>query len=301
MSSSEPAVKTTSLGRSFSGRWAVHDLSLAVPSGSVYGLLGLNGSGKTTTLRLLMGLLRPSEGSAEVLGLDPQTAPVELKSQVGYVGDQPGFYDWMQVGELIDFVAHHRRAWDEDYADELRRQFGLRLESRVGALAKGERVMTALLLALGFRPRLLLLDEPTAALDPSARRHFFEGILDAYQEEGGTILVSSHQIREIAGWVDHVGILEGGRLVVSQPVDELQGRMKRYRLTFADGAPSRIDCPGLLSRNDSGRVAELVVELAADDDRAVREALGAYAPSRLETGALNLEEAFLALTGESRP
>ena len=300
MSSPELAIKTEGLGRSYSGRWAVRHLTLAVPSGSVYGLLGLNGSGKTTTLRLLMGLLRRSEGSAEVLGIDPQTAPVELKRQVGYVGDQPGFYDWMRVGELVDFVAHHRQEWDDDYADGLRRQFGLRLESRVGELAKGERVMVALLLALGFRPRLLLLDEPTAALDPSARRHFFEGILDSYQEEGGTILVSSHQIREVAGWVDQVGIIEGGRLLVSEPLDQLQGRVKRYRLTFTGGAPGRIDCPGLLSRYVSGRVSELIVELPTEGDREVLAALGAHGPSRLETHALSLEEAFLALTEEAR-
>ena len=299
MSSSELAVRTEGLGRRYARRWAVRDLTLAVPSGAVYGLLGANGSGKSTTLRLLLGLLRPSEGSAEVLGIDPQAAPVALKRIVGYVGEQPSFYDWMRVGELIDFVAHHRPEWDDPYADALRRQFGLRLEPRLGELAKGERAMVALLLALGFRPRLLLLDEPTAALDPAARRHFFEGILEAYQERGGTILISSHQIREVAGMVDHVGLLEGGHLLVSRPVSELRERVKGYRLTFAGGVPEvGIECPGLLASTVAGRVTELVVELATSDDREVRRALEAQGPSRLEPRALSLEEIFLVLTGE---
>lgn len=299
MSSPELAVRTEGLGRRYARRWALRDLNLRIPSGAVYGLLGTNGAGKSTTLRLLMGLLRPSAGRAEVLGLDPRADPVALKRVVGYVGEKPRFYDWMRVGELIDFVAHHRREWDDAYADNLRRQFGLRLEPRISCLSKGERAMVALLVALGFRPRLLLLDEPTAALDPAARRHFFEGILEAYQEHGGTIVISSHQIREVAGMVDHVGLLEGGRLLASRPADELRDRVRGYRLTFAGGLPAcGIDCPGLLGSTVAGRVIELIVELATSDDREVRRALDAHRPSRLEPRALSLEEIFLALTRE---
>ena len=301
MSSPEFAIRTEGLGRRYARRWAVRNLTMTVPSGAVYGLFGPNGSGKSTTLCLLIGLLRRTEGAAEVLGIDPQAAPVAVKRLVGYVGEEPGFYDWMRVGELLDFVAHHRQAWDDAYADRLRRQFGLRLEMRLGELAKGERAMVALLLALGFRPRLLLLDEPTAALDPAARRHFFEGVLEAYQEEGGTILISSHQIREVAGLVDHVGIIEGGHLLVSRPVEELRDRVRGYRLTFTDRVPgSGLDCPGLLGSTVAGRVTELIVELATSDDREVRRALEAYGPSRLETQALSLEETVLAVIEGAR-
>ena len=291
------AVRTEALGYRFGrfgGTWAVRHLDLQVPAGAVYGLLGQNGAGKSTVLRLLLGLLRRHEGRAEVLRRDPQTDPVAVKERVGYVAEALELYDWMTVDELLGFVGHYRPGWDHALAGRLRTSFGLAPDQRVGELSKGKKAMAGLLLALAFRPSLLLLDEPTSGLDVAARRLFYETVLAEYQAEGGTILIASHQIHEIAGLVDHLGVLRDGRLEVSAPLDELQRSVRRWRLTFAQSAPDRFEIPGLLRTESSGREAVL---LARGEDAAVRSALAVSGPSRLEVEELGPEELLEALAG----
>lgn len=292
------AVRTEGLGYRFGRfdpRWAVRHLDLAVPAGAVYGLLGQNGAGKSTVLRLLLGLLRRHEGWVQVLGLDPQTHPVGVKTRVGYVAESLELYDWMTVEELLGFVGRYRPGWDRELAGRLRERFGLAPDQRVGELSKGEKAMAGLLLALAFRPALLLLDEPTSGLDVAARRVFYETVLAEYQAEGGTILIASHQVHEIAGLVDHLGVLRDGRLEISAPLEELQWSVRRWRLAFPGSAPVRFDIPGLLRTEAAGREAVL---LTRGEEEVVRAALAASGPSRLEAEALGPEELMEALAGE---
>lgn len=292
------AVRTEGLGYRFGRfdpRWAVRHLDLAVPAGAVYGLLGQNGAGKSTVLRLLLGLLRRHEGRVEVLGWDPQADPVAVKARTGYVAESMDLYEWMTVEELLGFVGHYRSGWDRELAGRLRERFGLAPDRRMGELSKGQKAMAGLLLALAFRPALLLLDEPTSGLDVAARRVFYETVLAEYQAEGGTILIASHQVHEIAGLVDHLGVLRDGRLEVSAPLEELQRSVRRWRLAFAGSAPARFEVPGLLRTEAAGREAVL---LTRGEEEAVREALAASGPSRLEAEVLGPEEVMEALAGE---
>jgi ABC-2 type transport system ATP-binding protein len=289
------AVRTEGLGYRFGRTWAVRHLDLEVPAGAVYGLLGQNGAGKSTVLRLLLGLLRRHEGRVEVLGRDPQADPVAVKERVGYVAESLELYEWMMVDELLGFVGHYRPGWDRELAGRLRERFGLAPDHRVGELSKGKKAMVGLLLALAFRPGLLLLDEPTSGLDVAARRVFYETVLAEYQAEGGTILIASHQVHEIAGLVDHLGVLRDGRLEISAPLDDLQRSVRRWRLAFAQSAPTRFEVPGLLRSESAGREAVLLTQ---GEDEAVRSALAASGPSRLETEVLGPEELLEALAGE---
>lgn len=308
---SRPAIEVEGLNYRYRGHsqaasdGVVHDLSLEVPTGSVYGFLGPNGSGKSTTIRLLMGLLHRRQGHVRVLGIDPLRDPIGVKRAVGYVAEQAEFYPWMRVSELIAFVAHYRKDWDAPYADHLRQEFGLDEKVRISELSKGQRSMLALLLALAFRPRLLILDEPTSALDPRARRRFFEGMLAEYQEDGGTVFVSSHLIQEIAGLVDHVGMMENGQLRISEPVDTLTATVRQYSLTFADEArdPPKVEelsCPGLLRASVRGRQAVVSVRQATADESETRQALAAHQPSHLAVESLSLEEIYLELVGQEK-
>ncbi|MCX7014125.1 MAG: ABC transporter ATP-binding protein [Candidatus Sumerlaeota bacterium] len=289
-------IETEGLGRRYGSRWVVEDLSLRIPRGAVYGFLGLNGAGKSTTIRMLMGLIRRHAGQARVLGFDPAKQDVEIKRRVGYVAEQPAFYDWMRVDEICGFVAHYRRGqWDSRRAEDLIKRFRVPTDARLRDLSKGQRAKTALVLAMAFNPDVLILDEPTSGLDPVARREFVEGVLAEFQESGRTIFVSSHLVNELAGLVDHVGILFEGQLLVSQRAEEFLDSMRRIRLAFDGEAPREIQCPGLLKAQVDGREAVLAVRNYIEEQTTAP--LRALKPVSLEVERLNLEDAFVEFVG----
>ncbi|MBX7246662.1 MAG: ABC transporter ATP-binding protein [Candidatus Sumerlaeaceae bacterium] len=292
------AIETLGLGRMFGGRWAVADLHLQVPRGCVYGFLGLNGAGKSTTMRMLMGLLQPTSGYSSVLGMNPAVTDLEVKRRVGYVADSPNFYEWMTVREICAFVAHYRKAeWDDTRANKLLDSFELPRNQKLKTLSKGQRSKVSLALALGFNPELLLLDEPTGGLDPIARRQFIEGVLAEYMEGDRTILISSHLINEISGLVDYVGIIRDGQLIRSEPADKLLGGLRRVKLHYDIPAPGAYACTGLLHSRTDGREAQLIVD-DFDPERTPAEIqhLGA---SQVEIETLSLEDAFIELAGKA--
>lgn len=292
----EFAIQTRALSRRFGSRWAVRDLELNVPRGCVYGFLGLNGAGKSTTIRMLMGLLEPTSGSSRVAGLNPVRQDTELKRRVGYVADTPNFYEWMTVREICAFAAHYRAGqWDESRADHLTGVFGLPRDQQLKTLSKGQRAKVNLLLALAFNPEVLILDEPTLGLDPLARRQFVEGVLAEYMEGGRTILISSHLVNEIAGLVDHIGVLRAGTLVRSQPTEELLAGLKRVRLYYDDGAPGAFACTGLIRSASDGR--EAVVVLDGYEAARAQAELSRLGATSWKVEDLSLEDAFLELAG----
>lgn len=289
------AIQVQGLCYGYDESWGLNGVSFNVPRGSVYGFLGPNGSGKSTTIQLLMGFLESQAGSVDVLGLDPRRQPVDLKRSVGYISERQSFYDWMRVDELMAFVAHYRQEWDAAFAEHLRQRFGLDPRRPVGRLSKGEQAMVALLLALAFRPPLLIFDEPTSALDPGARRRFFEGVLAEYQEDGGTVFVSSHLIHEIAGLVDNVGILARGELLSSRTVEQFYNDIRRYRLSFTEAPVGEWDLPGQLTAIQDGRQVVVTIDLSLAKEAEVQAALGSRRPFRIEEEKMTLEEIFLAV------
>jgi ABC-2 type transport system ATP-binding protein len=292
----EWAIETEKLGRQYGKRWVVRELGLRVPRGAVYGFLGLNGAGKSTTIRMLMGLIRRHEGKARVFGFDPQIDGVELKRRVGYVAEAPVFYDWMTVEETCRFVGtYHGKRWNWPHVEQLLDQFRLPQREKMRNLSKGQRAKTSLVLALAFDPEVLILDEPTSGLDPMARREFVEGILAQFQESGKTIFVSSHLVNELAGLVDHVGILYEGQLLLSARTDDFLDSVRRVRLGFEGAAPEGVTCDGLLRRQVDQHEAALVV--GKFDEARVRAQLLPYRPASIEFERLNLEDAFVEVVG----
>ncbi len=292
----EFAIETQGLARQYGRRWVVNDLNLKVPEGAVYGFLGLNGAGKSTTIRMLMGLIRRHAGRATVLGLDPARDPVPLKQRVGYVAEAPAFYEWMTVEAVCRFVATYRPGrWNWLRAEDLIRKFRLQRDVRLKNMSKGQRAKTALVLALAFGPDLLILDEPTSGLDPVARREFVEGILAEFQDSGKTIFISSHLVNELAGLVDYVGVLHEGRLLRSMPTEDFLRSVRRVRMRFDDLAPTQITCEGLLKRRVDGREASVAVS-DFDEERTI-EQLKTFGPADIEVETLNLEDAFVEFIG----
>ncbi|MEW6235918.1 MAG: ABC transporter ATP-binding protein [Candidatus Omnitrophota bacterium] len=289
------AIVTEGLGRKFGARWAVRHLDLKVPQGAVVGLLGPNGSGKTTTINMLMGLLPPTEGKIQVLGMNPQKDDVAIRRKTGYVPEIYGFYEWMKVDQLVALVAAYHPDWNWTLCHSLKSEFKLDGDMAVKGLSKGTKAKLALLLALSFEPPMLVLDEPTGGLDPAARRNFIETILGQYQDAGKTILVSSHLLNEFSGLLDHVAFVKEGRIEMASRLDELHRRTKRARLIFDEGIPSHINFPGAIAVKKNGREA-LVTCRDFDPEKTPGE-LKQSGASNIIIEEMTLEDIFVDLVG----
>ena len=202
-------------------RPVLRDVTLAVPSGSITGLLGRNGAGKTTLIHTALGLRKPWRGRAELFGIEAWDAPPEVRRRVGFVPQELRDFGWMTVSKCLRLVGGFYDRWDAALVGDLRRRWGLG-DERIGTLSPGLRQRVAVLLAIGHRPDLLILDEPVASLDPGARRDFLRLIGDLNAETGQTVVLSSHICSDIERICSEVAILHDGCIAVRSGVDELK-------------------------------------------------------------------------------
>jgi ABC-type multidrug transport system ATPase subunit len=214
----EPVINVSELTRRFGPKVALDSVSVSVPRGGVYGLVGANGAGKTTLIRHVLGLLRAEHGSVRVFGLDPVAEPVGVLSRIGYLSEENDLPGWMRVDELIRYSRAFYPAWDDRYAEELREQFALDPSARIKTLSKGQKARAGLLIALAYRPELLVLDEPSSGLDPIVRRDILGAVIRTIADEGRTVLFSSHLLDEVERVADHVTMINEGRIVLSAPL-----------------------------------------------------------------------------------
>ncbi len=214
----EPVITISELTRRFGATTALDSVTLSIPRGTVYGLVGANGAGKTTLIRHILGLLRAQRGSVRVFGKDPVADPVGVLSRIGYLSEERDLPGWMRVEELIRYSRAFYPAWDDAYAEELRQTFALDAGATVGNLSKGQKAQLGLLLALAYRPELLVLDEPSSGLDPVVRRDILEAIVRTIAHEGRTVLFSSHLLDEVERVADHVTMINEGKIVLSAPL-----------------------------------------------------------------------------------
>lgn len=218
----EPVIQLSNLSRRFGRKTALDDVTLSLPRGVVYGLVGANGAGKTTLIRHILGLLRARSGTVRVFGLDPVAEPVAVLTRVGYLSEENDLPAWMRVGELIRYTRAFYPAWDDAYADELRRAFDLDASARIRDLSRGQKARAGLVAALAHRPELLVLDEPSSGLDPIVRRDILAAVLRTTAHEGRTVLFSSHLLDEVEEVADHVIMISDGRILLSAALAEIQ-------------------------------------------------------------------------------
>jgi ABC-2 type transport system ATP-binding protein len=218
----ESVVYVSELTRRFGARRALASVSLSMSRGAVYGLVGANGAGKTTLIKHVLGLLRAESGSVRVFGLDPVADPVGVLSRIGYLSEENDIPGWMRVDELIRYSRAFYPAWDDVYAEELRRKFALDPAARIGNLSKGQKARAGLLIALAHRPELLVLDEPSSGLDPIVRRDILGAVVRTIADEGRTVLFSSHLLEEVEQVADHVTMIHQGAVALSAPLEEIK-------------------------------------------------------------------------------
>jgi ABC-2 type transport system ATP-binding protein len=286
------ALATHGLRRRYGAETALDGVDLRVPEGAVYVLVGANGAGKSTAMRLAMNLERPDAGRAEVFGMDAARRGPEVRAQVGYVPETADHgYRWMTCGELLRHAAAYRPTWDHAYAARLSDAFELRAERGVGTLSKGEARRLHLVLALAHRPPLLLLDEPTDGLDVVVRRRAMGLLAEHLADTPTTVVVSTHHLAEVESLADHVGVLRAGRLLAQMPRDEARRTVLRYRVEAPDGwAPP----PGLAA-GEPRRVGRQAEWTLVGEEGEVTARLAAAGARVHDVAALGLEDAVLAL------
>jgi ABC-2 type transport system ATP-binding protein len=297
----EPVIDVVNLSCRYRKTEAVRGISFAVQPGTVFALLGPNGAGKTTTIHAVMNILRPSGGEARVLGTDSRhLGPNELQT-IGYVSENQELPTWMTVAELLAYCRPFYPTWDERLSRKLLDDFELPAGVRISRLSRGMRVKAALVSALAYRPRLLILDEPFSGLDPVVRDDLVHGVLERAGEGQWSVLISSHDLDEVERLIDTVAFLDGGRIIVCEALTALQGRFRRVDVTVANGeaSPHGGTEPGWMGMTSAGRIVRFTDTSYAGEPSDARIALR-FPGARVEVQPMTLREVFVALARHTR-
>jgi ABC-2 type transport system ATP-binding protein len=289
----EFAIRTDRLTKHYGGRRVVDNLDLRVPPGAVYGLLGRNGAGKSTTLKMLAGMVRPDYGKAELLGEDVDNLAPATRARIAYLAEGHPLYTWMTIRQAVDFTLSFYPHADRALVGRILDHFELSPKAKIGRLSKGQRAQVSLTLAIAPDPELLVLDDPTLGLDTNVRRDFLESMIQIIQRRGRTILFSSHVLGDVERVADRIGILVDGVLRVDCPADHFKRTVRKIVVEFDREPPAVPLLPGLLSDWLVGTRRELVF---VDYGPQQRSAVEALEPKSVTTVEMNLEDAFIEYT-----
>jgi len=286
-------IETAGLRKSYGSVEALRGLDVQVPPGSIYGFLGRNAAGKTTAIKVLLGMVRPSDGAARVFGLDAcdPHSNVEIRRRTGFVAEEKDLYGYMTVDEVIRFTAAFYPPWRSDLEQRYLRKFELPLDRNVKALSRGTRAKLALLLALCRGAELLVLDEPTAGLDPAATEEVLQALVAHVAGEEMTVFFSSHQIGEVDQIADRVAIIDRGRTVVTGALDDLRERFRRVQLVFDGDAPQPAFAAACVQRvQRRGRVLTVLSNGGAEP---ILQEARALNPVSVDVVPVTLKDIFL--------
>ena len=281
------AIETQQLTKMYKRVGVVNRLSLSVPEGAVYCLLGRNGSGKTTTIRMLLGLAHADSGDAKILGLDCGRERLQILARTGFVSDKP-LLNAMTGSDLVKFNASFYPQWSDALVKRYADLFEIPLKTKFRNMSRGNQTKMWLLLALAQQPDLLILDEPTAGLDPVVTDELLRVLIDDYLQEGRTIFLSSHHIAEIERIADWVGILDHGKLILEARVEDLRASYRRVQVVGHE--LSRVAAGNVLRRRESDGTTEFIVSRDAEGFAALLASQGATV---MQSSPMNLSEVFL--------
>lgn len=289
---SDSVLKIDQLHKKFEQKEVLRGVNLDLPNGNVLGLLGKNGSGKTTLIKCALGLLRPTAGTATVFGEGAWDLSAAAKARLGYVPQEVVSYPWMRVRQVIAYTAAFYPSWNHEMVADLCRRWELPLEERVGPLSVGQLQTLGIVLALGHEPELLILDEPVASLDPSARRQFLRTLLELVEHPNRTILFSTHITSDLERIASRVAILREGRIAFHGELDELKDRVKRLHIASRHELPISFAVPGALRCDVEGSSA--TVSINGFDERLLDNLRSTW-DADVSVVDLNLEEIFVEM------
>jgi ABC-2 type transport system ATP-binding protein len=290
---SESVIKVENLVKYFDGRCVLDGIDFSVPRGCVYGLLGRNGAGKTTTIRILLGLEPPTRGRTSLLESESSHLSAKTRGRIGCVAEGHNLIQSYKVSRLVKLCKDLSAQWEDKTFDHLMETFRLPRDRRIKDLSMGMRAQLNLALAMAIDPELLILDDPTLGLDTVARRQFLELVIDVIQQDGRTVLFSSHILSDVERIADRIGILATGRLVVDCPLEELKQRVKKLRVVFAESAPVDLHITEIINQQVEGR--EMVVTVA-NWNKQKQTILETFKPSSCTEIPMSLEDIFIECT-----
>jgi ABC-2 type transport system ATP-binding protein len=288
-------IQTRGLTEYFGRQPAVYELNLEVPRGCVFAFLGRNGSGKTTTIRMLMGLAQPTRGTGAILGCNIEALTPEIRASIGYLTEEHQLYGWMNVTESGAFQAEFFPRWNDRIFRGIAGHFGLKPTAKVKDLSRGERAGLCLALTLAPEPELLLLDDPGLGLDPVARRSLVESMIFLTRKSDRTIFFSSHHLSDVERVADYIAVLDRSVLRACCPLEKFQESVQQVRLQFSGAPPVLPKIPGLLQ---AVRTENELRVTCAHYNGQTESILRALSPLAMETVPLGLEEAFISYLGE---
>lgn len=287
------AVETEELTKKFPRVLALEKVSLQVPKGVVFALVGPNGSGKTTFLKLLLGLFRPTSGKGLCLGLDIVSQSQEIREKTGFINEETSFYSYMKVRELLDFCRGLYPRWNDELVNSYLNEFGIPSGERIKNLSYGLRNQLALLIALAPGPEILFLDEPTSGLDPIFKRLFMDTILAEAIGKGKTVLIATHQLNDVEKVADYVAFLYQGRMIEACPLAKLKARFRKIRAVFqVDPPPHLLSMEGVAGFK---RKENTFYINTSHNPEKILNACSNVPHFSLEVTELNLEDIFFLL------
>ena len=289
----DDVISVENLVKYFDGRCVLDDITLRVPKGCIYGLLGRNGAGKTTMIRILLGLEPATRGQTFLFGDESTNLPAKVRGKIGSVAEGHNLIQNYRVSRLIKLCKDLSLQWNDESFDHLIETFRLPTDRRVRELSIGMRAQLNLALAMAIDPELLILDDPTLGLDTVARRQFLELAIEIIQKQGRTILFSSHILSDVERIADRVGILTAGKLVVNCPLEQLKERVKKLRVIFDESAPANLYLTEIINQHSEGR--EMILTVANWNERK-QALLETFKPSSCVEVPMSLEDIFIECT-----
>ena len=292
---SETVLETKGLTKYFGSTAAVDHLDMQIPRGCICGFVGRNGAGKTTAIKLIMGLLNPTAGSSNLLGCDSTVLSPAIRQRIGYVTEGHRLFRWMSIAELERFQrAFFPQQWDGKFFANMIEYFDLPKKKKIKHLSNGQRAQVSLALALAPNPELLIMDDPTLGLDAAIRRQFLEGVIELIMRQGRTVLFSSHILGDVERIADRIIVIDKGVIRANCSLDQFREAVKKVIFSFESSVPSDVDIEGLLHCRRSEKELEAIL-VGTGEEKIAQWAKSAGA-AQYKIVQMNLEDQFIEFT-----
>lgn len=294
----ETVLETKGLTKYYGDKLALDHLDLEVPRGCICGFIGRNGAGKTTAIKLMLGLLRPTAGSSRLLGCDSQELTAAIRQRIGYVTEGHRLFNWMTINELEQFQrAFFPGQWDDELFAEMIEYFSLPRNKKIKHFSNGERAQVSLALTLAPNPELLVMDDPTLGLDAAIRRQFLEGMIELIMRQGRTVFFSSHILGDVERVADRIVVIDKGALRANCSLEQFREAVKKVVFSFRNSAADEVDIDGLLQCKRSE--GELELTLVGVGDEKIAEWAESAGVQKYRIIKMNLEDQFIEFTAPS--